>query len=70
MVTKTDIRRQVEYLKKQGFDVDVGWAYGRPRIENGKGSRDISPRLPTGQLMIWIEGFKACMEEIERKKTA
>lgn len=68
MVTKTKIRERVKRLQDMGYDIEVGWAYGRPRITNKTESRDLSRRLPIGQLINWIEGFEACLEQIERNR--
>ncbi len=35
----------------------VGWAYGRPRLEQE--GYDISPRLPSGQLLEWMHAYIA-----------
>ncbi len=66
-VSKTDIRQAIEQLKKwTGLPIYVGWAYGHPRIymEEGKheGAIELSPRLPTGQLMDWIIAFSKGFE--------
>ena len=37
--------------------VTVGHAYGQPRLESADGSRDLSPRLPTGQLADYMRGI-------------
>ena len=42
-----------------GIPVMIGWAYGAPRLESADGSREISPRLPSGQLMDWMRAFLA-----------
>lgn len=60
MITKTQIREAVESMRKQtGLDVSVGWAYGRPRVYMDGESRDLSPRLSTGELDQWISAFMA-----------
>lgn len=40
-----------------GVSVMIGWAYGHPRLESGDGSREISPRLPSGALMDWMRAY-------------
>jgi hypothetical protein len=43
--------------KVSGKDLAIGWAYGRPRLVGDKGSRDVSPRLPSGQLYDWMHAY-------------
>lgn len=66
-VKPTDLRRQIDNLADRGFDIAIEWAYGQPRVTNKSESRDISPRLPCREMQIWIEGFRAAIEESERK---
>lgn len=40
-----------------GEPMSIGYAYGSPRLESADGSRDISPRLPAGQLREWIWAY-------------
>lgn len=70
MITKTQIRQRVARLQQAGYDIDVGWAYGQPRITNKKESRDLSPRCSTGQLMLWLGGFEAGLEAKKETTTA
>lgn len=67
-VKPPDLRRQIDNLANRGFDVAIGWAYGQPRVTTKSESRDISPRLPCREMQIWIEGFRAALDEIERKE--
>lgn len=53
------------------MNIDV--AYGRPKLEivlKSGGAMDISPRLPSGQMMLWLEaagaaGLKARYKELK-----
>jgi len=69
-VTKTQLQNQIADLRERGFDLSIGWAYGRPRVSSADGSRDISPRLPMGEMQVWINGFQACTWELSRKKSS
>lgn len=40
-----------------GLDLSIEWAYGQPRVHRDGGSRDVSPRLPMGQMSDWIQAF-------------
>jgi hypothetical protein len=40
-----------------GIDFTVGWAYGRPRLYSDGESREVSPRLPSGQLLDWMHAY-------------
>ncbi len=62
MITAKMLQSQVSHLQSQGYDVDLEWTYGRPRVTNKEQSVNISPRLPTGQLDLWLSGFKAGIE--------
>jgi len=70
MITKTQIRDRIARLQKLGYDIEVGWAYGQPRVTNLKESRDLSPRCSTGELMTWIDGFEAGIEASETLRKA
>jgi hypothetical protein len=38
---------------------EIEWAYGRLRLVRNRGSVDVSPRLPKGQLAVWIRAYIA-----------
>lgn len=44
-------------LTDHKYDFSVEWAYGAPRLVRKKGSVDVSPRLPSGELTRWIRAF-------------
>ena len=35
----------------------IGYAYGSPRLESHRESRDVSPRLPKRELQRWLVAF-------------
>jgi hypothetical protein len=55
------LRTRVEQLALRGLDISIGWAYGQPRITNRAGSRDLSPRLSTGEMKTWLDGFETAL---------
>lgn len=56
--SKSDLNHKADSLSKlTGMDFSVEWAYGRPRLMVDRGSRDVSPRLPSGELSQWIQAF-------------
>lgn len=58
--SKSDLNEMANFLSKNtGIDFEIGWAYGAPRLQADRGSRDVSPRLPSGQLMDWMHAFAA-----------
>jgi len=64
-VSKSDIREAVNELSEwTGLPLRVQWAYGRPRIflDDPIAYTELSPRLPTGQLMDWIIAFSKGFE--------
>lgn len=71
MTTRKEIRATVERLQRKGADIAVGWAYGRPRCSTKDEGRDLSPRLPTGQMATWLEGYECGFDEFapERNKS-
>ena len=56
-VTQTYLKEWVEELQGQGCDISISWAYGKPRCYNKEGNREKSPRLPTGEMKTWLEGY-------------
>ncbi len=58
MITKTQLRETVARLQKAGFDIDIHWAYGQPRCTSKDEGRDLSPRLSTGEMRLWLDGFE------------
>jgi hypothetical protein len=66
---------QKTYRYKHGF-FHIEVAYGRPRLTfvyPGTGEDDISPRLPAGQMMMWLRAFgvpglKAAWKERKGRK--
>jgi hypothetical protein len=59
--TRTELREMVEFLQKQGIDISIHWAYGHPRCYTKDEARELSPRLPIGQMKLWLEGFESGM---------
>ena len=58
--SKSDLDEQAEFLSRMtGIDFSIDWAYGAPRLSSDRGSRDVSPRMPSGQLMDWMNAFAA-----------
>ena len=46
--------------RSDGWHYIIGWAYGRPRLELSDARcccRDVSPRLPKGELQEWIWAY-------------
>jgi hypothetical protein len=73
-VSEKDVRELAEHVAKvTGLPISAQWAYGRPRVELKVGPRirDLSPRLPTGQMQDWLfaflKGFEMAYEQIEKK---
>lgn len=65
-VTKAELESIAERLGRMlGRDLFIGYAYGRPRLQEqftDTSVADISPRLPTGQLMEWMWAFAMGIE--------
>jgi len=65
-VTSKDLEQLVRILRKRtGRDFEIEYAYGRPRLVVNRGSRDVSPRLSTGELQRWIWAFMDGMDYCE-----
>ena len=58
MTTKSSLRETVARLQRNGFDIDIHWAYGQPRCTTRNEARDLSPRLSTGEMALWLDGFE------------
>ena len=56
-VTKTQLIEVVSYMQKNGIDIMISWAYGRPRCYNKTKSRELSPRLSTGEMALWLNAY-------------
>ena len=65
-VTLADLRGRVAKLGRAGFAFYLDVSYGRPRI-NSTDERHISPRLSTGMLSLWLEGFETAIELLEQR---
>lgn len=59
-------RRDLDQLA-EAIDVALGLpgdthqiisAYGQPRLFRDEGSVEVSPRLPTGQLFLWMSAYR------------
>ena len=57
--TKKEIERFVDMMRLRGADISVEWSYGRPMCHTANGGKDLSLRLPTGQLSNWLLGYEA-----------
>lgn len=72
--TKSELRQLVTVINnrapKPGHRYELEYAYGAPRLvlTNVKTytSRDISPRLPAGQLKLWLSAFLDGLDECRR----
>lgn len=62
MTTKTQLRETVARLQRKGVDIAIGWAYGRPRCTTKDEGRDLSPRLPTGEMALWLDGYETALD--------
>ena len=74
-ITNNYIAERVEKIKTsnlfpKGIEMEVNFQGlpSRPRIENKDGGREISPRLSAPEMDIWLDGFVACLTELERMK--
>lgn len=67
MTTKTQLQETINRInRKLGKRLAIDYAYGRPRVTNLDGSREISPRLSRGELALWLAGFEECVDEVQR----
>ena len=73
MVTKKTIRKTVERINRRlelansPRRLQIDSAYGQYRIESGFGGntsiRSLSPRMRTGRLAEWLDGFETAINE-------
>jgi hypothetical protein len=63
-VTRKQLRQKVGMFQSDGIDIAIGWAMGQARCTNKSESRDISPRLSTGDMSIWLQGFYEGMKAV------
>ena len=68
--TRKELRERIKGLRNHtGLDLSIEWAYGQPRVYQGTvvttdrgrsvGRRELSPRLPTGQMKWWLYAYSA-----------
>lgn len=71
--TKAELEHLVRVLNnnlpKKGRQYELEYAYGAPRLvlaetQSPFGARDISPRLPSGQLKLWLSAFIDGINEV------
>jgi len=68
-VTKKDLEGAVAMLNRvTAGGYNIGHAYGQPRLERNGGAFDISPRLPSGELLRWIRAYTAGYTSKERER--
>jgi hypothetical protein len=60
------LQKMVELLQKQGVDITIHWAYGRPRCYSKNESVELSPRLPMGQMKAWLDGFEIGSRQVRQ----
>jgi len=63
--TKRDLIAQVDSINRlTGSEpgepeyLEIGWAYGRPRLSRAGGSVDVGPRLPMGEMLEVLQGMR------------
>lgn len=71
MTTRKQLVETVQRLTRKGAfggnSVRLEYAYGKPRLEDETQHRYISPRLPAGQMALWLDGFECGYDETERR---
>ena len=59
MVTRKQLQSKAKYIARiSGLDISIGYAYGHPRVYLNGESVELSPRLPAGQLLDWLNAFE------------
>lgn len=59
--TRADLESVVRVINEElGTQMFLQWAYGQPRLHepSGLGYSDVSPRLPMGQMLLWLLAFE------------
>jgi hypothetical protein len=57
-ITDAMIVRRVARLQKEGMDIGIDGQYGRFRVTNKSGGKELSPRVPNRQIMDWLDAFE------------
>lgn len=56
--SQRELSQMVTHMENvTGLSLGIEHAYGAPRLVSGDGSREVSPRLPSGQLLEWMRAF-------------
>ena len=65
-VTKKDLEQAITVIQNRtGQPYFIEFAYGKPRLllKKGKGASNISPRLSSSDLYVWMEAFLEGFEQ-------
>lgn len=60
MITRKELESTLHIMRvRSGRDLSIERAYGKPRIyeQSGKGLREVSPRLSSGDLKMWMDAW-------------
>ncbi len=56
-ITDQKIQDRVGNMQRHGMDVDLDGQYGRYRVTNRRGDRNLSERAPNREIWGWLEGY-------------
>jgi len=62
-ISQKDLQNQIDRINSYdcmiNHQLDIGYAYGQPRVTSLDFSRNVSPRLPKRELSEWLDGFES-----------
>lgn len=56
------LKEHVARLQAAGYDLSIEWAYDKPRCYNKAGDQELSPRLTTARMLLWLHGYVTGVE--------
>ena len=62
-VTDAKILGFVKRMQDRGMDIGIDGQYGRWRVTNREGGRNISPRASNREILDWLDAFRAGYDE-------
>lgn len=57
--TKSGQEHAIKCLQAAGHDIDINWVMRRPRITRLSNAHELSPRLSTREMDLWLSGYMA-----------
>lgn len=57
-ITKQFVARKMDRLYRMGLDVAIDGAYGKYKVTNRKGNRNLSGRMNNAETVNWLDAYE------------